>query len=293
MKSKANGTIQKWSKKINWAQRVKAVCKPCWELKYCPYGPLVERFPLHEARTHRSCRIFGHECPVFKVAEPFTETKELRNISRHIPRPIQFRVLKRENQVCRVCGMPVQAEDVHFDHIIPWSKGGPTEESNIQLLCGDCNRKKSSCYEGEFLVSGLNDHLNDPIDASIILPLLFLASFRHDFVKRNSRLPKSVDIANETNKGKKGAPEEYAEQTISDLEMIFKGKRTGFFSKPILKALELRWGYRDNEIRKLNLVSKETGIPLEDLVQSEIELVEKLGWRVKDSPYERKKWSRT
>jgi hypothetical protein len=24
-----------------------AFCKPCWELKYCPYGPLVEDFPLH------------------------------------------------------------------------------------------------------------------------------------------------------------------------------------------------------------------------------------------------------
>jgi hypothetical protein len=24
----------------------KRVCKPCWELKYCPYGPLVEDFPL-------------------------------------------------------------------------------------------------------------------------------------------------------------------------------------------------------------------------------------------------------
>ena len=22
------------------------VCKPCWEIKYCPYGPLVEDFPL-------------------------------------------------------------------------------------------------------------------------------------------------------------------------------------------------------------------------------------------------------
>jgi hypothetical protein len=24
-----------------------SVCKPCWELKYCPYGPHVEQFPLH------------------------------------------------------------------------------------------------------------------------------------------------------------------------------------------------------------------------------------------------------
>src|SRR5262245_55351663 len=22
------------------------VCKPCWELRYCPYGPLVEQSPL-------------------------------------------------------------------------------------------------------------------------------------------------------------------------------------------------------------------------------------------------------
>ena len=24
----------------------KQVCEPCWELKFCPYGPLVEDFPL-------------------------------------------------------------------------------------------------------------------------------------------------------------------------------------------------------------------------------------------------------
>jgi transcription initiation factor IIE alpha subunit len=22
------------------------ICKPCWEIKYCPYGQLVEQFPL-------------------------------------------------------------------------------------------------------------------------------------------------------------------------------------------------------------------------------------------------------
>jgi hypothetical protein len=26
-----------------------SVCKPCWELRYCPYGPLVEYFPLPSA----------------------------------------------------------------------------------------------------------------------------------------------------------------------------------------------------------------------------------------------------
>lgn len=26
-----------------------SVCKPCWELKYCPYGPLVEIFPIYDS----------------------------------------------------------------------------------------------------------------------------------------------------------------------------------------------------------------------------------------------------
>lgn len=37
--------------------RYRGICKPCWELKYCPYGPLVEGFPLppiprHSAEEH-------------------------------------------------------------------------------------------------------------------------------------------------------------------------------------------------------------------------------------------------
>lgn len=112
------------------------VCKPCWELKYCPYGPLVEQFPLAPsarklrdmrlvraesrailaqggARTddeltdacdrflysdpsrwqwimpydtaELECTVFGHICPVFYVAEGFTETKVGRRTGRRIP----------------------------------------------------------------------------------------------------------------------------------------------------------------------------------------------------------------
>jgi len=30
----------------NWNDKKKYACKPCWELKYCPYGPFVEESPL-------------------------------------------------------------------------------------------------------------------------------------------------------------------------------------------------------------------------------------------------------
>jgi hypothetical protein len=29
-----------------WKKSTSSICKPCWEIKYCPYGPLVEQFPL-------------------------------------------------------------------------------------------------------------------------------------------------------------------------------------------------------------------------------------------------------
>ena len=30
----------------DWKHRTSQVCKPCWELKYCPYGPFVEQSPI-------------------------------------------------------------------------------------------------------------------------------------------------------------------------------------------------------------------------------------------------------
>src|SRR6266550_9283424 len=30
----------------HWKTISTKVCKPCWELRYCPYGPLVEQAPL-------------------------------------------------------------------------------------------------------------------------------------------------------------------------------------------------------------------------------------------------------
>jgi hypothetical protein len=134
--------------------QIRSVCKPCWELKYCPYGPLVEQFPLpriertaaaqhneflkrqlaagaydEDAKRRRyfelevkkfdaseypvktsaeekfvGCNIFGHVCPVFIVAEGFTETSEGRNLTRTIPFQVKMRVVRRDNYTCQQCG---------------------------------------------------------------------------------------------------------------------------------------------------------------------------------------------
>lgn len=35
------------------------------------------------------------------------------------------------------------AEEMQADHITPWAKGGKTVAENCQMLCADCNRRKS------------------------------------------------------------------------------------------------------------------------------------------------------
>lgn len=178
--------------KREWNKRIKNVCKPCWELKYCPYGPLVEDFPLlgptrKDAIEHnnflkeqlkigtyknrrkkifekevkefdplnyperhsksdleKSCSVFGHFCPVFFTNEPLTETNELRRIGRNIPRHVMLRVVRRDNSQCQICDRVLKDNEIEFDHIIPLSKGGSSEEHNIRITCFGCNRNKSN-----------------------------------------------------------------------------------------------------------------------------------------------------
>jgi hypothetical protein len=47
--------------------------KPCYKLGYCPYGSLVEEYPITKLRTKFSCKTFGHNCPMFYLAEEITE----------------------------------------------------------------------------------------------------------------------------------------------------------------------------------------------------------------------------
>ena len=35
-------------------------------------------------------------------------------------------------------------EEMQGDHIVPWSKGGRTIETNLQMLCIDCNNRKKA-----------------------------------------------------------------------------------------------------------------------------------------------------
>lgn len=183
--------------------RLKHIVKPCWELKFCPYGSLVEEFPLpplllqehhkhnqylmeclstgymgenHDIpidddrrvyfedalnsddedycveklstfETEASCKEFGHLCPAYFVSETFTETTTARNRSRNISNATIIRVARRDNNTCQICGRILLDREIEIDHIIPYSRGGTSDEANLRVTCLECNRKKGKKIE--------------------------------------------------------------------------------------------------------------------------------------------------
>jgi len=50
---------------------------------------------------------------------------------------------ERQKGVCLKCKRHFEIDDMQADHITPWTKGGKTTLENCQMLCADCNRRKS------------------------------------------------------------------------------------------------------------------------------------------------------
>jgi hypothetical protein len=64
-----------------------------------------------------------------------------RNQRMPIPREVRRAVFERDGGRCVDCG---SSFDLQYDHVIPVAHGGATSVSNLQLLCGDCNRAKGA-----------------------------------------------------------------------------------------------------------------------------------------------------
>jgi hypothetical protein len=69
------------------------------------------------------------------------------NTKRSIPLSLRYKVLKRDNFTCISCGRsPVThpGTALHVDHVIPESKGGSLDSSNLRCLCEECNLGKGN-----------------------------------------------------------------------------------------------------------------------------------------------------
>ena len=59
--------------------------------------------------------------------------------------PVDYaRIILRDRMRCHICKRRVARAELHFDHVIPLSKGGEHSESNIAVAHGRCNVRKSA-----------------------------------------------------------------------------------------------------------------------------------------------------
>ena len=49
----------------------------------------------------------------------------------------------KQNGICPICQKHFELDRMHADHLTPWHAGGKTVPENLQMLCRDCNLKKS------------------------------------------------------------------------------------------------------------------------------------------------------
>ena len=51
----------------------------------------------------------------------------------------RWKISKRDNFRCVLCGSDATDRKLHIDHIVPVSKGGKSIDSNLRVLCDSCN----------------------------------------------------------------------------------------------------------------------------------------------------------
>lgn len=68
-----------------------------------------------------------------------------------IPRNIRRMVIERDGQRCVYCDEDLTDKEIHLDHVVPESQGGPTTFHNLQVTCRKCNLQKGILTESEFM----------------------------------------------------------------------------------------------------------------------------------------------
>ena len=275
MDNKISKAFEQWKRRMKGSD-IRAICKPCWELKYCPYGALVESFPIDD--DEYSCLIFGHQCPVFHIAELFTETKETRNISRNIPQVVKLRVFKRDGQVCQLCRRNICEEEINYDHIIPWSKGGCSDESNIRILCEECNKKRSNDFENEYLITHMKESVHNPDEISLemlkdllrlFLLLIRLKSEDMDVTEEEyCSIIKTNDIETD----------QFMYMLVSSIESLFNEENPFIKVKIQMEMLRYRWGIKDKQIHSIEDTCSKFGKDRGYYVKIEMLLLRQLGF---------------
>lgn len=133
--------VNQYKKKLSGPEIVKIYEKihsGVWSLK--GYFELLDYKIVHDGKRN----VFRFILKLSDKVENFSNNPKLDH-TRLIPSEIKKEVWKRDQGKCVLCG---ESKNLHFDHDLPFSKGGTSLlVNNVRLLCARCNLKKSDKIE--------------------------------------------------------------------------------------------------------------------------------------------------
>ncbi len=98
-------------------------------------------------------------CPApARKSSSVVNTERYSNLTaqRYVPAQLRKEVFARDEANCQNCG---SRRLLQIDHILPFSKGGKTELSNLRLLCRSCNQRHAINSYGQLK---MNNYLREP-----------------------------------------------------------------------------------------------------------------------------------
>lgn len=144
----ANDITLYYKSVVDWAQTLFPVKRK--ELRSVDWGDLYRRFHTGaydgDALEIEVSRLMADEDVTKKAGiYPYLLDDNERRLSIRAFTDRQKReAFERQGGVCPVCSETYLISQMHGDHITPWSAGGRTISDNCQMLCVDCNRRKSN-----------------------------------------------------------------------------------------------------------------------------------------------------
>ena len=119
------------------------------EMKGLEWGVLYNQFKdqifdTAELETEIAKLMAADDVTSKKGIYPYVLTRQEKYLSvRAFDNRMKRTAYEKQKGICKKCGKHFELEQMEADHITPWSQGGKTLAENCQMLCRDCNRKKS------------------------------------------------------------------------------------------------------------------------------------------------------
>jgi hypothetical protein len=127
---------------INFTKKRKFMKGVNWGTLYNTYKD--EKLDIKKIEEETAKLILDDDVSKKSGIYPYILTRNEKYLSiRSFTPAMKQKVYEKQKGICFICKKKFEISQMEADHITPWHEGGKTNEENCQMLCKECNRRKS------------------------------------------------------------------------------------------------------------------------------------------------------